>query len=64
MNVQGLKRVVVTGLGLVTPLGLGVENNFQKIMSGASGIRKLKGKGYDKLPCQVAGLIPEDDMQS
>jgi 3-oxoacyl-[acyl-carrier-protein] synthase II len=50
------RRVVVTGLGLVTPLGVGVARVWKKLLDGESGIRKLESTDeldYSSLPCQV-----------
>ncbi|XP_049867511.1 3-oxoacyl-[acyl-carrier-protein] synthase, mitochondrial [Pectinophora gossypiella] len=55
------RRVVVTGLGVVAPLGSGTEVVWQKLLQGGSGIVPLQGEEYSKLPCKVAGLIPKDD---
>ena len=53
------RRVVVTGLGLSTPLGSGVDLVWKKLLLGQSGIQSLLDKPVFKdLPCQVAGLIP------
>lgn len=49
-------RVVVTGLGLVTPLGVGVATSWHKLLNGACGIRKLPSlKG---LPSEIAAPVP------
>ncbi|QEK38693.1 beta-ketoacyl-ACP synthase II [Candidatus Cytomitobacter primus] len=50
-------RVVITGLGIVSPLGVGVDHNWNRIKSKKSGISKL-GDEYDKIPSQIAGLVP------
>ncbi len=53
------RRVVVTGLGLCTPIGSGVELVWKKLLLGHSGIQSLPEKpGFKDLPCQVAGLVP------
>lgn len=53
------RRVVVTGLGVVSPLGLNVNNSWNNLLSGACGISKLKDlSGYEKIPCQIAASVP------
>ena len=55
------RRVVVTGLGLVTPLGVGVARVWKKLLDGESGIRKMESTDvldYSSLPCQVATVHP------
>ncbi|ODM95734.1 3-oxoacyl-[acyl-carrier-protein] synthase, mitochondrial [Orchesella cincta] len=54
------KRVVVTGMGLVTPLGIGSDFVWGRIFRGESGIRALTDPKYSKLPCRVAGTVPEE----
>jgi 3-oxoacyl-[acyl-carrier-protein] synthase II len=53
-----MRRVVVTGLGMVTPLGCGVDASWSRATGGQSGIRRIEGFAVDDLPCQVAGQIP------
>jgi hypothetical protein len=55
------RRVVVTGIGLVTPLGVGVEHVWQGLMDGRSGLVDLDGEGFAGLPAQVAGRVPVGD---
>lgn len=53
----GRKRVVVTGLGLVTPLGVGVERVWRALLGKEVGISRL-GAAFDGLPCAVAAAVP------
>jgi 3-oxoacyl-[acyl-carrier-protein] synthase II len=58
---QVLRRVVVTGLGLVTPLGTGVEKTWKAICAGESGIGRITRfdpTGYD---AQIAGEVKDFD---
>ncbi|KAK7481572.1 hypothetical protein BaRGS_00027221 [Batillaria attramentaria] len=57
------RRVVVTGVGLVTCLGIGTETVWNRLLQGRCGIGKVKGEGYDKIPCQVAGHVPHGDAE-
>ena len=58
------RRVVVTGLGLVTPLGTGVEKNWEALMAGRSGIAPITGFDVSDFPVKIAGEVkdfnPED----
>lgn len=54
-----MRRVVVTGLGLVTPLGCGVEPTWQRLIAGKSGLQKIDRFQTDDLPCKVAAQLPE-----
>lgn len=56
-----MRRVVVTGLGLVTPLGDGVETNWRRLMAGESGIRTIDRFDISDLPSKVGGLVPGKD---
>jgi 3-oxoacyl-[acyl-carrier-protein] synthase II len=51
------RRVVVTGLGLVTPLGTGVEKNWQALLAGRSGIAQITRFDITNYPCQFAGEV-------
>jgi 3-oxoacyl-[acyl-carrier-protein] synthase II len=55
------RRVVVTGLGAVTPLGTGVPVLWGGLVAGASGIRRISAFDPDKLRCQIAGEVPDFD---
>ena len=56
-----MRRVVVTGLGMVSPLGCGVEGTWKRILSGASGARKIDTFEVSDITCQIAGMIPYGD---
>lgn len=53
-----LRRVVVTGLGLVTPLACGVEETWSRLIAGENGFGRIQGFEIDDLPCQIAAQIP------
>ena len=56
-----MRRVVVTGLGMVTPLACGVEPTWQRLLAGESGIGRVEKFEVSDLPCQIAGQIPRGD---
>src|SRR3954471_22518205 len=53
-----MRRVVVTGLGLVSPLGVGVEHAWAALLAGASGIRRIEHFDVTDLPTKIAGQVP------
>ena len=53
-----MRRVVVTGLGIVSPLGRGVGHNWKSILEGKSGIRKIEGIDLKDIPVLIAGQVP------
>ncbi len=54
------RRVVVTGLGLVSPLGTGLEKNWQALVAGRSGIRKIdRFPNIDAFASRIAGQVPD-----
>ena len=53
-----MRRVVVTGLGLVTPLGCGVEASWSRLIEGQSGVRRVTEFDVSDLACQIAGFLP------
>src|SRR5574337_1110216 len=55
----GRRRVVITGMGLVSPLGRGVELCWQRLRAGASGLVRLPEGLAPDVPGQVAGLVPD-----
>ncbi len=54
-------RVVVTGMGLISPLGCGVEHVWSRLIAGRSGIRRLSPDFAKEVACQVAGIVPGPD---
>jgi 3-oxoacyl-[acyl-carrier-protein] synthase II len=53
-----MRRVVVTGMGIVSPLGVGVEHVWAKLLAGASGIRAIDSFDTSDLPARIAGQVP------
>jgi len=56
-----MRRVVVTGLGLVTPLGTGVEHSWSRLLDGQSGIRPITAFDTEGYGCTIAGEVPSVD---
>merc|ERR1719242_466557 len=61
---QAQHRVVVTGIGAITSLGLNFEDSWQNILKGYSGARKHEFPDYSNLPCRIAAKIPRVDDPS
>jgi len=55
-----MRRVVVTGLGLVTPLGCGVQQNWSRLTNAVSGLGPIKRFDASDLPARVAGEVPTE----
>jgi len=53
-----MRRVVVTGMGIVSPLGVGVGQNWAKLTAAVSGIRKVGRFDVSDISSQIAGLVP------
>ena len=56
-----MRRVVITGMGMVTPLGCGVETTWQRLLKGESGARKIDRFNVSDIACQIACMIPRGD---
>ncbi len=56
-----MKRVVVTGLGLVSPLANGYEASWKRLIAGESGIVPMTHMDVSDLNCKIAGMIPRKD---
>jgi len=55
-----MRRVVVTGLGMVTPLGTGVDVTWRRLLAGESGAGKIERFETDDLPCKIACEVPRE----
>jgi 3-oxoacyl-[acyl-carrier-protein] synthase II len=53
-----MRRVVISGLGLVTPLGVGVRHAWENALAGRSGVRRIDRLDTSDLPVHIAGLVP------
>ncbi|HXQ52811.1 MAG TPA: beta-ketoacyl-ACP synthase II [Stellaceae bacterium] len=56
-----MRRVVVTGIGLVTPLGIGAERVWRRLVEGNSGIRSIQSFDVSDLPAKIAGQVPRGE---
>jgi len=56
-----MRRVVITGLGMLTPLACGVEATWSRLLAGQSGAGRIKHFDASHLPCQIACEIPLGD---
>jgi 3-oxoacyl-[acyl-carrier-protein] synthase II len=59
-----MRRVVVTGMGLVSPLGVGVEHSWKALLDGKSGTRRVETFDVDDLPCKIASMVPRGDGEN
>jgi len=57
-NIRNPTRIVITGMGIVSPLGCGVELAWQRLLAGQSGLRRLPDETVSDLPAKVGGLVP------
>ncbi len=53
-----MRRVVVTGIGLVTPFGIGIQHNWTQLIEGKSGIGAIRSFDVSDLPAKIAGQVP------
>jgi 3-oxoacyl-[acyl-carrier-protein] synthase II len=56
-----MRRVVVTGMGMVTPLGCGVEPTWQRLLKGESGAKKIDTFDVSDVSCKIACVVPRGD---
>lgn len=58
-----MRRVVITGLGVVSPLGRGVEHNWKRLLNSESGVVKIDDIDLKDIPVQIAGRVPYGDSE-
>ncbi len=56
-----MRRVVVTGLGLLSPFGVGVEHGWRELLTGRSAARRVTEFEVDDIACKIAHVIPRGD---
>ena len=56
-----MRRIVVTGMGMVTPLGCGVEATWRRLIKGESGAKIIDTFEVSDISCKIAGVIPRGD---
>ena len=59
-----MRRVVVTGLGTINPLGKNVSTSWNSLINSKSGISKISKFEVDNFPCKIAGLINDSEINS
>src|SRR4051794_1682481 len=59
-----MRRIVVTGMGLVTPLGIGLDRVWNRLVEGESGIRAIQSFDVSDLPSRIAGQVPRGDREA
>jgi hypothetical protein len=58
---EEMRRIVVTGMGAVSPLAAGVEASWSRLLAGRSGIRRLPDEVVADLPTKIGGVVPSID---
>jgi len=56
-----MKRVVITGLGMVTPMACGVEPTWRRLLAGDAATARVENFDVSDLPCQIAAQVPRGD---
>ena len=56
------RRVVITGMGILSPLGRGINTNWDKLTKGVSGISAIRLFDTENFTAKVAGQVPTGDM--
>ena len=58
------RRVVITGIGIISPIGLDVASYWRSLEEGRSGIRPIQSFDASGLPVRIAGEIPDFDAKN
>ena len=56
-----MRRVVVTGMGIVSSLGVGLDKNWDDLMAGKSGVTAVDNFDVSDLPAKIAGQVPKKE---
>ncbi len=59
-----MRQVVVTGMGLVTPLGIGLDAVWRRLVAGESGVRAIQSFDVSDLPAKIAAQVPRGDKEA
>src|SRR5712671_1829240 len=54
-----MRRVVITGIGIISPLGIGAKAFWENLLAGKSGVRRISAFDPGGFPSQVAGEVPD-----
>ncbi len=57
LDARGRPRVVITGMGMVSPVGMSVDESWQNVLSGRSGVGPVTQFDASELPCRIAGEV-------
>jgi 3-oxoacyl-[acyl-carrier-protein] synthase II len=58
-----MRRVVVTGIGLLSPFGVGAEHTWKQVLAGKSAVKRVDQFETDDLPCKIAASIPRNGAE-
>src|SRR5689334_10567209 len=59
-----MRRVVITGMGMVTPLGCGVDVNWRRLLASQSGIAAIQAFDVSDMTAKIAGMVPRGETSS
>lgn len=62
-SIEMNRRIVVTGMGVVSPVGTGLKESWKNIINGKSGITKVDSQEFQNLPCKIAGYAKANGNQ-